>query len=325
MRHRSITAVALFAVALLTVAACSSDDDSPSLAQDEAPATTAISDEAADARDGVTLEDPGAEPREPLRLRVTPGTTTSTEILTKLTLQLVAQGEELPVGAVPATRLVLEQHVDRVDPDGTIHFTGRFTDVSVVSTPGVDASLIRQTQQAMDDLKGLTITGSTNVRGGAQTVDVDTSQVTDATLKSTLDAMKSQIGTLAAPVPRAAVGRGARWSVKNSATIGGITMNTTTRYTLRSRDGDRYELDAAQQAEAPPGPVELPNVPSSARTSIERFGLTSEGTVTGNLTRLLPERSSMTGSGGGDFSFSAEGQSGRLTQNMTIELTVSAA
>ncbi len=325
MRHRPISAVALLALALVTAAACSSDDDSSNVNQGETPATTAVADEAADARDGVTLEDPGAAPREPLRLRVEPGTTTRTAIVTKLSLELVANGEALPVGTVPATRVVIEQHVDRVDPDGIIHFTGRFTEVSAVSTPGVDESIIRQTEESMDDLEGLTITGSTNVRGAAQTVDVDTRAITDETLRATLDSMKSQIGNLAAPFPGQAVGRGARWTAKSSATVGGITMNTTTHYTLRSRDGDRYELDATQQADAPAGPVELPNVPSSARTSIERFGLTSKGTVSGNLTRLLPEASSMTGSGGGDFTFAAEGQSGRLTQSMTIELTVSAA
>lgn len=324
MRHRSISAVALFALLVVTAAACSSDDDSPGVAQGEAPPTTTVSDEAADARDGVTLEDPGADPREPLRLRVAPGTTTRTAVVTALTLELVANGEELPVGAVPATRLVMEQHVDRVDPDGVIHFTGRFTEVSAVDTPGVDASAIRQAEEAIDDLEGLTVTGSTNVRGGAQTVEVDTRTVTDETLRSTLDAMKSQIGNLAAPFPRSAVGRGARWTAKSSATIGGITMNTTTHYRLRSRDGDHYELDATQEADAPPGRVELPNLPPSASTSIERFGLTSKGTVSGNLTRLLPEQSSMSGSGGGDLSFQAPGQSAKVTQKMTIELKVSA-
>ncbi len=153
----------------------------------------------------------------------------------------------------------------------------------------------------------------------------DTRGITDENLKSTLESMTSQIGNLAAPFPRPAVGPGARWTAKSSATIGGIPMNTTTRYTLRSRDGDRYELDVAQEADSPRGPVDLPNVPSSASTSIERFNLTSTGTISGTLTRPLPERSSMSGSGGGEFAVTAEGETARLTQEMTIELTMSPA
>jgi hypothetical protein len=320
MRFRSITAVALSALTLVTAAACGSDDEAPSRSPAESPATTAPSDEA-----GLTLEDAGAEPRQPLRLHVSPGTTTRTALLSRITLKLTAGGEELPVGVVPGTRLVMEQHVDRVDPDGAAHYTARFTDVTAVSTPGASASVLRETQAALDDMKGLTITGSIDVRGGAQRVEVDTATITDQTLKSMLEAMTSQIGNLAAPFPRSAVGPGARWTAKSSAKIAGITMNTTTHYTLRSRDGDRYELDVAQEADAPPGPVELPNAPSSGRTSIERFHLTSRGAIAGDLTHPLPQRSAMSGGGNGEFAVTAGDESGRFVQEMTIETTLEPA
>lgn len=325
MRLRSISSLALSVVAIVTAAACGSGDESPSTSPTDSPATTALSDEAADAQAGLTLEDAGAEPRQTLRLRVTPGTTIRTALVSKIALKLIADGEALPVGAVPPTRLVMEQRVDRVDPDGAIHYTAQYTEVTAMSTPGASSSVVRQTQEALDDMKGLTFTGSFDVRGGGQSLEVDTRGIGDETLRSTLETMTSQFDNLVAPFPRSAVGPGARWTVKSSATIAGMTMNTTTHYTLRSRDGDRYELDLAQEADAPPGPVTLPNAPPAASTSIERFGLTSKGTISGNLTRTLPERSSMSGAGGGEFTFTAEGESGRLTQELTMEITLTPA
>lgn len=325
MRLRSITASALSALVLVTVAACGSNDDSPSTSPPASSATTAPSDEAADAQAGLTLEDAGAEPRQPLVLRVAPDTTTRTALVTRTTLKLTAGGEELPVGAVPATKLVMDQRVDRVDPDGTVHYTARFTEVTALDTPGASASVVQQTQAALDDMTGLTITGSIDVRGGAQKVEVDTASISDATLKATLEAMTSQIGNLAAPFPRSPVGPGARWTAKRSAKIAGITMNTTTHYTLRSRDGDRYQFDVIQEADAPRGPVELPNAPSSGSTFIERFRLTSRGTIGGDLTQPLPQRSSMSGAGDGEFAVTAGNDSGRFVQEMTIETVVEPA
>lgn len=325
MRLRVIGACALSALTLVTGAACGSDDDSPSRSATERPATTALSDEAADAQAGLTVEDTGAEPRQPLRLRVAPGTTARTALVNKLTLKLTADGEELPAGAVPSTRLVIEQHIDRVDADGTVHYTASFTDPTALPTAGTSASVVRETQQALDEMEGLKVTVSMDGRGGAKKAQMDTSGITDETLKALVESMTSQIDNLAAPFPRVAVGPGARWTAKSSAAIAGISMNTTTHYTLRSRDGDRYELDVSQEATVPPGPVQLPNVPSSATTTVEHFDLTSTGTISGDLTLPLPRRSAMSGEGSGEFAFAAGGESGRLAQEITMEITLSPA
>ena len=325
MRLRSIGACALCALTLVAGAACGSDDDSPGRSPAEGPPTTTLTDEAADAQAGLTLEDAGTEPRETLRLRVAAGTTTKAALLNELTLKLTADGEDVPVGGVPATRLVMEQRIDRVDPDGTVHYSASFTDARALSTPGASTSVVRETQEALDEMKGLTLTGSMDVRGTAQALQADTSGITDETLKSLLDSMTSQIGNLAPPFPRTAVGPGARWTAKSSATIAGITMNTTTHYTLRSRAGDRYEVDVTQEGDVPPGPVELPNVPSSASTSVERFDFTSKGTTTGDLTRPLPERSAVTGAGRAVFAVTAGREGGRLSQAMTMETTLTPA
>jgi hypothetical protein len=246
-------------------------------------------------------------------------------MVNRLTMKVTADGEELPVGALPATRLVMEQRVDRVDPDGTIHYGGTFAEATAMSTPGVSPSALRAAQEILDDQQGLTFTGEADVRGGVRIVEMDTGRVTNETLRSMLDSMTSQIDNLAAPFPSAAVGPGARWTARRSATTIGMAMNTTTHYTLRSRDGDNYELDVTQEGDVPPGPVEIPNVPSSAEASVERFDFTSKGILSGSLTFPLPARVSMNGSSIAEFTVTAEGESGRLRQEMTTDATVGPA
>ncbi len=325
VRLRSIGSCVLAALMLATGAACGSDEESaPS--STESPPPTALSDEAADAQAGVSLADAGAELRQPLRLRVHAGMTTRMAMVNRFTMKMTADGEELPVGALPATRLVMEQRVDRVDPDGTIHYGGTFVEATAMSTPGVSPLALRAAQEALDDQQGLTFTGEADVRGGVRNVKIDTSRVTNDMLRSMLDSMTSQIDNLAAPFPSAAVGPGARWTAKSSATtFGGMVMNTTTHYTLRSREGDSYELDVTQEGDVPPGPFEIPTMPPSEEAFIERFDLTSTGILSGSLTFPLPGRLSMNGSSTAEFTMTAEGESGRLLQEMTTECTLEPA
>ncbi|HEV3401361.1 MAG TPA: DUF6263 family protein [Acidimicrobiales bacterium] len=323
MRRRGPLTVLALTLALVAAVACGGSDDEaePSATtQAESPAAT----EPGGAGARVTVEEAGSEPRERLRLRLTADSTTRAAMVSKTSLEMTMAGERLPGGTLPTTRTVIEQRIDRVDPDGTAHFTVKFTDWSVEPTPGADPDVSEQTERVLRQLSGLGGTGTISP-SGVQTLTMDTSTVSDPTIKSLLDSMSSQIGNLTVPFPEEPVGPGARWRGTSSATISGITMNTTTNYTLRSRTGDRYELDVEQEAEAPAGRIDFPGLPPGAETSIERFGLESSGNVTGDLTKPLPATSNIRGGGEGRLTFSAEGEQGTVDQRVTLEIALSPA
>ena len=322
-RRRSITA-AVLALALVGAAACGGDAD------DEAQPTDATAERggptaAAGGAPGVVLEDAGEEPREPLRLRLTAGTTTRAALLNKTELGLSIEGNRVPGGALPAMRTVMEQRIDRVDAGGTADYTVTFTDWTVEPTPEADPEAVRQIQRVFEELDDLRTTGTVDASGRQQAVSVDTSRVSDPLLKSTLESVSSQVGNLAAPFPAEPVGPGARWRSTSTATISGITMNTTMTYTLRSRTGDRYELDLVQDAEAPSGPIDLPNVPADIETSIERFVFHTTGRLAGELTAHLPSTSTLRGEGEGRLIGVAQGERATLVQRVKLEATLSPA
>lgn len=313
----------MLCLALTAAAACGGSDDEaqPSDTTADSPAAT----EPATGGSEVTLEEAGREPRQPLRLRLTAGTTTRAAFVNRTDLEMSIEGNSLPVGTLPATRTVVEQRIDRVDPDGTAHFTVKFAEWTVEPTPGADPQAARQIQQVLDQLEGLSGTGTVDPSGGRQTLSMDTSRVSEPLMRSTLDSMASQVGNLAVPFPTEPVGPGARWRGTSTATINGITMNTTTRYTLRSRAGERYELDIVQDAEAPPGRVDIPNLPAGTETSIERFTVHSTGHVGGALTAHLPSTSAVQGEGEGRMTIVVEGERGTLVQRITLDATLSPA
>lgn len=325
LRRRAVLPLALL---VLTAAACGSDDNGGSSepAASGAPTTTApAATTTTEPPRAAVLEDPGAQPRQPLVLKVPAGTRMSTAMVTKIGLQLTIDGVRAPETPTPPTRMVMDHRVDRVDPDGTIHYTVAIGDVSVVSTPGVDRALARELQTTIGELKGVSGSGSLDSSGDAKEVRFDSSRITDPTLRSLMDSMSSQVTNLSAPFPKDPVGVGARWTVRRTANINGLVMDTTTRYTLRSRTGDRYELDFTQQAVSPPGRASLANLPPGAEATVESFSVESTARISGELTKPMPVRSTVTGSGGGTFSLTAAGQRSTMRQEMTLETTTSPA
>ena len=314
---------------LLTAVGCSSGDGPSSTPTSDVatttaptvpPTTTTVVPKAT-----VVLDSPGAQPRQPLVLRMTAGSSAKVAMVSKVGLKLTIDGEATPMGVVPATRTVMEQRVDRVDADGTAHFSVRFPEVSAVATPGADPAAVQAAEEGLQSLKGVNGTGAVDVRGNVSDVIYDTRSVSDPNLKGTIDSLSSQLGNLSAPFPTEPVGVGARWTVNSTATIAGLKMTTTTHLTLRSRTGDRYELDQTQDGVAVPGPAAFPGMPIGAEASVTKFTLKSSGQVTGDLTRQMPTKSSTKGTGDGTFAMSVSGQKFTMVQNMTMDITTSPA
>ncbi len=258
-------------------------------------------------------------------LRAPAGTRVRAAMVNKIGLKITVDGTAVPEQPAPATRLVIEERVDRVDPDGTMHYSVSFPEASAVPGWGADPAIVRQVQAALDQLKGIRGTGSVDAQGDAKELTLDTSTVNDPTLRSLAQSTSSQVGNLSTPFPKAPVGVGARWTVKRRATISGLVMETTTRYTLRSRTGDRYEADVTQDAVSPPGPANLENLPPGGQATVEHFSMQSRGQLSGDLTRPLPVRSTLNGTGDGNLTVTVGRERTSLRQQMTLELTTSSA
>ncbi|MGI9023132.1 MAG: hypothetical protein ACR2HV_07870 [Acidimicrobiales bacterium] len=315
----------VLAVGLVMAVATACGSDGGSSAPTTSAAATSVPASEPGAGTTVKLEEAGAQPREPMRLRIAAGSTQRAAFVAKTAMEMKMGDEEVSTGPVPATRFVIEQHVDSVDADGTAHYTMTFADVSVVATPGADPELVSQTEATLRQMEGISGKATADPRGGNQQLTFDTSRITDSTLKSTIESMSSQIGNLTTPFPVEPVGLGARWVVTRRATISGITLNMATTFTLRERAGDTYRLDSDQTGTAPTGPVAIPNLPAGTRASVEKFALHSQGEASGSLTQLLPENSTVAGEGDTTLTVTDGSDSRTLEQHMVLDFSLTPA
>jgi hypothetical protein len=273
----------------------------------------------------VTHDSPGAQPRQPLALKLAAGSTARLAMVNKLTLKISVGGQAAPAGVVPATRIVITEKVDKVDPAGNASVSVTYSDASVVPTPGADPAVVEATRAGIEPVNRLRSAGTVDPQGAVTNLTFDTAALTDPAMKAIADSMASQVGSLATPFPKEPVGVGARWTVTSTATLAGIKTTTTTRVTLRSRTGDRYELDMSQDAVGATGPVQLPNLPAGAQATVTNFTIKSTGQVSGDLTRHLPTKSSVKGTGGGSFVMTMGNEKVTLVQDITMDLTSSPA
>ena len=319
--------VPLATVAALVAGGCGdsserSTEPVPDTTSEATVADVVGADQATDERNGLELLDAGAAPRERLVLQPVVGAEAERVMVAEIGIAVEIDGEELPSPTLPATRLVLRSLVDDVDDEGTITSTFTLVDAAAVDGPGVDPAVLAQTNAALDQMDGLTGTGTTDRHGGSPDVSIDTGPITDPALRSTLDSLTSQLTNLTAPLPAQPVGVGASWRVDRSATLNGVQTDTSTTYTLQARSGNDYVLDVVQEATAPPGPTELPGLPAGVTASIESFLLRSTGEVRGRLDQPLPDSSTIEGGGDIELTVEGDGEAGRLSQHVTVDASL---
>ncbi len=265
-RTRPITAAAL----ALVLSGCAVFDggERPTLAPEQATTTTTP--------ERTELLEPGAEPRRPVRLALTPGATATVAVRTDLDVLQVSGGEEQRLDT-PAVVQTVTFTVEKVDPQGAaVSFT--FDDVVVDASAGdlSDAealTLIAELRQ----LVGLGGTAVMTDRGRLESVDYAVPDGLDEDVAATLEQFEGRLGGLAVPLPEEPVGAGARWRASGSTVAAGVTVEETATYEVVAMDanGVTYRFDLTQSA----GEQELhgPTVPAGTEATLRSAELTGSG------------------------------------------------
>ena len=322
---RSLRYVLLVVVLALVGGACGGGTDTDG---DRAAATTTTTTAEAKAAtkaatdDGIEVVDGGKEPRRELRLALHEGDTFRSVMVMKLGIAMTLGGEAVPSTTTPPVRILMTGRIEKV-ADGEAHYRYTMDELGIVPTERVDPAVADATNKALAAMKGLSGEGVVDELGHAKDASVDTSKVTDPTMKSTLDSFTSQISNLTVPFPADAVGLGATWEARREAVLNGIKTQTTATYHLVARAGDTYELDVTQAVTAPKGPIDFPGLPPGATAEIVSYRQDNKGHVKGDLRRVVPTSTRITGGGPIEMRFTEAGRPEPQTLVQTLTLDVS--
>lgn len=197
----------------------------------------------------VRVLDAGDTPRKPLRLRLTAGSTASTELQTEIKLTQNAGGRSRTIASPPIV-ITITTRVTEVTPDGdaTISFT---YDEARAKQPGTfPRDQLEQAQEQLDAIEGISGTLSITPTGIATSGTFDIPSDVNATTRQLLEQFEDQITQISVPLPEEAIGKGARWEATQDLELAGATLRQTARYTLKKRTNDRITLEVSVKQRA---------------------------------------------------------------------------
>lgn len=252
--RRALPALTLALALVLASAGCTDDDAPPPTTA--APTTTTTEVPLATAPE---LLDPGAEPRQALRLAYRPGDEVVLRIATDVAVEQEVAGRTQRLDSPPIVQLVrltvaaaesgsttLELAIDEVTVDG------RDVDLSVEQ--------VAELQAALDPLTGITGTIELDELGRATAVALDLPDDLPGAAAEAIAGLEGQLRQLTPALPEGEVGVGARWRSRVDArglAGAGVDAELVQTVTLLALEEGRATYDATVEVLADPQAIEL--------------------------------------------------------------------
>lgn len=274
-RLRVLPAVAGVGVAItsLALAGCSWIADGEDTATTSTSAPTATTQPPA-----LEVLDPGAEPRQVLRLRFVEGDSATVDLASDL--KIAAVDGPAAIDPPPIVQTV-RFDVDRADVDRA-EVSFEVTGVTIDDPLGtLEAEELLQLTAALDAMVGLRGTGTIDRRGEFSSFTYDVPDGLDPAVTDALDQLEQDVTTMGVPLPEVPVGLGARWRARNTIEANGVRTEQVTTYEITAIDGDGVGYTAAVDQSSPPQDLPDRNLP--AGTTARLLAATARGDLTGTL------------------------------------------
>lgn len=267
----------------------------------------------------MVVHDAGAEPRQVVRLALSPGETQHAEMTMRMGMALTVNGRKAPSGVVPPMRVGLDVSIVDVSADGDVSATFRYGSIDVLGS-GTVAEQVRTKLAPLAKLRG---TLRTTASGVLLESHLDLPDDLDPVIRQTLSSLEDQLGSLVVPVPTAPVGVGATWTVHNESELNGLRTAVDYDYQLVERRGDQLTLATRYVQSMQEQQVQLPTVPAGVETQVHPSRVTGSGRTVVDLGSALPVESSLRARGPIRMSMEQDGQQFDLVQRMSMEISLS--
>ena len=272
----------------------------------------------------VELLNPGAEPRQQLRLKPAIDLKETTVMTLKMDMEISAAGRSSPAKS-PVSVMTFQTKVTKIDPNGDIHYESAYTNVDITGDPGNTPPAVRDamrsTLKSMVGMKGSFIRDNRGFNKGGNFI---LPEGADNNLKQMVRQMSKSLEQVASPLPAEAVGKGAKWRVSSSSDFSGIKVNDISTYELASWQDGVASLKVSIEQQANPQNITSPQLPAGTTLTLKSLASQGGGATTMRLDRLMPVRSTWSVSSNSEMSAKTAGssQESPITTKMVMEMTL---
>lgn len=319
-QRRAGRAAAAAALVAAVVAGCSSggDDAGPATTTTRAATTTTT------APPAVTVLDAGDEPHRVVEITLTEGDQVTSELTVDQRIDQLSEGRRQRLDP-PPIRQAITYDVRSVDATGADLAITMGEPTVLARGSGLSAQDVAQLEADLSVLAGVEGTARMAPTGEVsdvafEPVDAAGDQGDDATdlaadVDDLLTDLEDQVSSLGLVLPTEPVGVGAVWERVATATIGGVTSSTTTRYEITALDDEEVTVELTTTATAEPQDL---GDADGATTRLRSSELTGRGRATRSLTSMREEGES-TASGTQELEITTAGATTGLTQELEVK------
>ena len=243
------------------------------------------SENASDANDDAALVlDAGQEPRETLRYKIAPGTTTTSTMDFGIAA-LAMTGDKAVLAATPGVRLHIVSGPTMEGKRGSTRFDVRIVKAEALLPEGIDPAV------ALDLNKGVSVLN--NVGGWIEVDDrglIQRSELNEAAKRADVPVrllvllINARTSLTRVILPAQPVGPGARWEARKDLTLYGFEVTQVDTYTLVEKVGDELKINVQIQQTGLPQTVVFEQ--EGVELDVESYKMNATGEVIANLNAL---------------------------------------
>ena len=233
------------------------------------------------------LIEPGAEPRQELRLHPKAGDKQTASITLKSTVDTSMAGMPGQQVKAPTMKISYEATVKSVADNGDIGYEVLIKDAGVPDETGALPQVVEPLKAALSGMQGLSGTGTVTSRGQSKGFDFKFPANASPTTRALVDQLKDAFVNITVSLPTEALGAGAKWERNEALKSQGATIDQTSDYELAPAEGEHMVIKSTVTQSAANQKVEVPAM-QGMKLKLVKF--TGKGTVTTTfgLGQLLP-------------------------------------
>jgi len=268
-------------------------------------------------RPTVKLLNPGASPRQLLRIAPRAGTTGVIDLTMRISAKQLLDGADTPEPPSPGVLMSFATTVTGIEGE-RISYTFECIRGDLVEDPDIPPAILDLMRGGIKMVVGLRGTGVVSDRAVSLGATVTTGPGMDAALLAHATAINQLLDQVNTPLPAEPVGVGGSWEVTNTINQDGLTLQETITCTLAALKGNTVEIVMDIRRQADPQSVRDPNIPAGASADLSSYAFAGTGRTVLRLDRLHPVEAVVNVKSESTMQMKIGGASHEITHDVTI-------
>jgi hypothetical protein len=268
----------------------------------------------------VTLLEPGAEPRRDLRYRFKAGVVEALDLELRLAASTEMGELKSPERALPPILLTVALEAKSVSPEGELQFDFKVDDFKLVEGGEGNPARLASLRQMLEGLREVSGSGSVSSRGLHREGEFRAPAAANPLLLQVTDQLRQcLLHEVPVPLPREAVGAGARWKATTPVRLQELKATRVVTYTLREAGAEKPRCEVAIDETASPQKMVQPGLPAGYSPALDSLSSTGSGSAAIDLAALVPTSSLRKLHRALEVSLEAQGQTHKMKVNQRVE------